>query len=431
MKKSLVALAGLAVLVSVARADDSSVEIYGLIDEGIAHIDHSLSTSPTFIFTLNSYNIPAQNQGGVTAIVSGAASMSRFGLQGHEDLGGGASAFFRLESAIDTSTGELGNNGQSVLNNANSLSTISGASSINGQFFARAAYAGLSAPGWGSVEIGRTPAFSLEQTAEFDPLHGSGLYSSIGFSGAIGGGLGITENARLDNSIKYENRIGDVGLGLQYKVGQTNDSDASEVGSVLEGMLAYRSGPLSLEATASQAKNTPALSFKLFTNDVGLRVSDTFGYMLTGKLDVTEQATLDLGFERTVQNSPSSSNNWNTQISSYYGMSIAGLVTAKAFSTSWGGAPVRTIWLGGGYKFTPVLTLDIGYYNVNNGGNNHNDQYTIQQLSFMPDYHFSKRADVYAALMFSHYSGPYLQQYSPPTLATSNAIYGVGLRFRF
>lgn len=431
MKKTLLALSVLATLTAAARAEDGSVELYGVIDEGIAHIDHSASTSPSFIFTLNSFNIPAQSQGGVTAVVSGAASMSRFGIQGREDLGGGASAFFRLESAIDTSTGELGNNGLSVLNNANSLTTISGASSINGQFFARAAYAGLSAGDWGSVEFGRTPAFSLEQTAEFDPLHGSGLYSSIGFSGTIGGGLGITENARLDNSIKYEDRLGNASFGVQYKVGQTGDSDASEVGSVLEGMLAYRSGPLSLEGTASQSKNTPALGFKLFTNDVSLRVSDTFGYMLTGKYDLTPQAAFELGFERTVQNSPSSSNNWGTQITSYYGMNLAGLVTAKPFATTWGGAPIRTIWLGGGYKFTASVKLDVAYYNVNNGGNNHNDQYTIQQLSFMPDYQFSKRFDTYAGLMFSRYSGPYLAQYSPPPLATSNAIFGAGLRLRF
>ena len=142
MKKSLLALAALSALATVARAE-GSVELYGVVDEGVAHIDHSLPASPSFIFTLNSYNIPAQNQGGVTALVSGAASMSRLGIQGHEDLGGGMSALFRLETAVNTSTGELGNNGQSVLNNANSLTTISGASSINGQFFARAAYAGL------------------------------------------------------------------------------------------------------------------------------------------------------------------------------------------------------------------------------------------------------------------------------------------------
>ena len=163
MKKSIFALAVLGALVSMARADGGSVEVYGVIDEGVAHIDHSASASPVFVFTLNSYNIPAQSQGGVTAVVSGAASMSRFGITGHEDLGGGASAFFKLESAINTSTGEIANNGQSVLNNANSLSTISGASSINGQFFSRSAYVGLSDATWGVVEFGRTTAFSLDQ----------------------------------------------------------------------------------------------------------------------------------------------------------------------------------------------------------------------------------------------------------------------------
>lgn len=431
MKKSLWVLAVSALIGTAARADGGAVQLYGIIDEGLAHIDHSLPPNSSFVFSLNSYNIPAQKQGGVTALVSGAASMSRVGIQGSEDLTGSVRGFFRVESALDTSTGVIANNGQSVLENANSLTTISGASSINGQFFSRAAYVGISDAAWGSLEAGRTTAFSLDQTSEFDPLHASGLYSPIGFSGGIGGGLGITENARLDNSVRYENTVGGVSFGAQYKIPQTGSGDAGGVGSVLEGMLAYRNGPLSLDATASRARNTPALTFKLFTNDVGLRVSDTYGYMLTGKYQVLPQLALDLGYEHTVQNAPSSSNDWSTQINSYYGMSLAGLVTAKAFSPTWGGAPVKVVWAGGGYKASEAVTVDLAYYNVDNGGNNHNDQYTIQQVSVMPDYHFSKRMDSYVALMWSHYGGQYLLQQSPIVLATSNLIYGIGLRYRF
>jgi predicted porin len=153
--------------------------------------------------------------------------------------------------------------------------------------------------------------------------------------------------------------------------------------------------------------------------------------MLTGKYDFTPEFALKAGYEHTVQSTPSSSNDWNTQITTYYGMSIAGLVTAKAFDPTWGNAPVTTAWIGEGYKYSENVVLDAGYYNVNNGGNNHNDQYTIQALSFMADYYFNKRTDVYIGLMFTHYSGPYLEQQSPPTLVTSNAIFGTGLRLKF
>ena len=430
MKKNLLALATLSIVATAAHAQDN-VELYGVLDEGFAHIDHSLSANDQFVFTLNPYNITAQNQNSVNALVSGGASMSRWGIQGTEDLGGGMKAFFKLESAINLGGGEIANNGQTVLNNANSLTTISGASAINGQLFSRAAYVGIGDANLGSIQLGRTTAFSLDQTVEFDPLHGSGLYSPLGFSGQIGGGLGITETTRLDNSIKYENKLEGIGFGLQYKIAQTSSSDAADVGSVLEGMLSYQTGGLNLKLTGSQAKNTPALSFKLFTNDVGLRVSDTTGYMLTGKYDFTPAFALKAGYEHTVQSTPSAANNWGTQITTYYGMSLAGLVTAKAFDPTWGNAPVTTAWIGEGYKYSDNLVLDAGYYNVNNGGNNHNDQYTIQALSFMADYYFNKRADVYVGLMFPQYNGPYLAQQNPPTLASSNAIYGAGLRLKF
>jgi len=430
MKKTLLALAALSMFSTLTYADDN-VQLYGILDEGFAHIDHSLTANNQFVFSLNSYNIPAQNQQSVNALVSGGASMSRWGIQGNEDLGGGMKAFFRLEAALNLGSGQIANNGQTVLNNANSLTSISGAAAINGQLFSRAAYVGLGDATLGNLQVGRTTAFSFDQTGEFDPLHASGLYSPVGFSGQIGGGLGITENTRLDNSLKYENNLGDFGVGLQYKIGSTKSSDAADVGSVLEGMLSYQSGPLKVELTGSQVKNTPALSFKLFTNDVGLRVSDSSGFMLTAKYDVTSEFNLKAGYEHTVQSTPSSTNNWGTQITNYYGMSIAGSVTAKAFDPSWGDAPVTSAWVGEGYKFSDNLTLDAGYYNINNGGNHHNDQYTIQALSAMLDYHFTKRTDVYAGLMLTHYSGEYLVQQSPPTLASSNAIVGAGLRLKF
>jgi general bacterial porin, GBP family len=345
----------------------------------------------------------------------------------HEFYGvSGASGFFKLEGAINTASGQIANNGRSVLNNANSLSTISSASAINGQAFSRAQYVGISYPLFGSIQVGRTVAFSTEQSTEFDPLHASGLYSPIGYSGTIGGGLGITENARLDNSVRYDNKIGPVSFGLQYKIGQTDSSEAADVGSVLEAMVAYRGGPLSVELAASETRNTPAISYKLFTNDVGLRVSNTFGFMLGAKFDLTQKAAIYAGVEHTDQTIPSSSNNWSTQITSYYAMPIAGLVTAKAFASSWGDAPIRVLWVGADYQFTDSFSVNVGYYNVNNEANSHNDQYTNQQFAILPDYKFDEHFDVYAGVLIAHYTGAYLTQFSPITVATGNVLYGIG-----
>ena len=428
MKKSVLALVVMSAIASVAGAAEGSIEIYTILDDSVAHIEHSLPTSDVHTFGFNSYNVPAQDQGTRWAVVSGAEQMSRYGVQGNETFSNGMSGFFKLEGAMNTASGQIANNGRSVLNNANDLSTISSASSINGQAFSRAQYVGISYPLFGSIQVGRTVVFSTEQISEFDPLHASGLYSPIGYSGTIGGGLGITENGRFDNSIRYDNKIGDVSFGLQYKIGQTDSSEAADLGTALEGMVAYRGGPLSVELAASETKNTPSLSYKLFTNDVGLRVSNSFGFMLGGKYDLTPKAAIFAGVEHTDQTIPSGSNNWSAQITSYYNMPIAGLVTAKAFNSAWGDAPIRVLWVGADYRFTDAFSLSVGYYNVNNEANSHNDQYTNQQFAIMPDYKFNDRFDVYAGLMIAHYTGAYLTQFSPITLATGNVLYGIGLR---
>jgi general bacterial porin, GBP family len=428
VKKSVLAFVVMGVTAAAACAAEGSIEIYTVLDDSVAHIEHSLPTSDVHTFGFNSYNLPGQDQGSRWAVVSGAEQMSRYGLQGNESFSNGFSGFFKLEGAINAASGQIANNGRSVLNNANDLSTISSASSINGQAFSRAQYVGISYPLAGSIQFGRTVAFSTEQVSEFDPLHASGLYSPIGYSGTIGGGLGITENGRFDNSIRYDNKIGDVSFGLQYKIGQTDSSEAADVGTALEGMVAYRSGPFSVELAGSETRNTPALSYKLFTNDVGLRVSDTFGFMLGAKYDLTSKAAIYAGFEHTDQTIPSASNNWSAQITSYYAMPITGLVTAKAFDPSWGDAPIRVYWAGADFKLTEAFQLSVGYYNVNNEANSHNDQYTIQQFSILPDYKFNERFDVYAGVMIAHYTGAYLTQFAPITVATGNVLYGIGLR---
>ena len=182
--------------------------------------------------------------------------------------------------------------------------------------------------------------------------------------------------------------------------------------------------------TGSKTKNTPTLSYKLFTNDVGLRVSDSTGFMLGAKYAIRPKAAIYAGVEHTDQTIAASLNDWSTQISSYYNMPIAGLVTAKAYNSTWGEAPIRTLWVGGDCHFTENMYLEVGYYNVNNGGDNHNNQYTNQQFSLMPSYIFSKHFDVYAGLIFTHYTGPYFAQYSPPALASNNVLYGIGFRAR-
>src|SRR4029077_17390625 len=160
---------GLATAATVFDSERARVEIYGILDAGIGYLEHSYAGSDVLASTVNSFNLNA-SPNSWTGLYSGGFSMSRFGFRGEAEFGSGQKGFFRLESAINVTTGNLSNNGQAIYNNINGLKTANSASAINGQFFARAAYLGFSDPNWGSVELGRTTNFSLDQTAAFDPL---------------------------------------------------------------------------------------------------------------------------------------------------------------------------------------------------------------------------------------------------------------------
>jgi len=89
MKKSLFAIAAVTAFAGAAQAQ-SSVTVYGILDVG--YIGGNVRGSSA---TTN-----GQAKGTYSGIGSSAESTSRLGFRGTEDLGGGMSAFFTLETGI-------------------------------------------------------------------------------------------------------------------------------------------------------------------------------------------------------------------------------------------------------------------------------------------------------------------------------------------
>lgn len=112
-------------------------------------------------------------------------------------------------------------------------------------------------------------------------------------------------------------------------------------------------------------------------------------------------------------------------------LTTSGLGFGNWGSLGYGAAKVTTTWFGGTYALSPSFDVSTAYYNINNAAIavKGDGQYTIAAYSVLADYHFSKMSDAYAGLMSLNYSGDYMTAHS--TLATSNAIYGAGLRVRF
>lgn len=196
MKKSLLALAVLGAFAGAASAQ-SNVTVYGVFDIGLAHENNGVNS--------------------VNRMDSGNQSGSRLGFKGSEDLGGGLSAVFQIETGFNGDTGTLGQ---------------------GGRIFGRQSYVGLNG-GFGSVKLGRqyTPLFLALDT--IDPM-GTGL---------TGGGSGITSlfnpgtgDVRMSNTIDYSITAGPISAELAYGLGEVAGSSSGN--RQIGASLAYANGPI-------------------------------------------------------------------------------------------------------------------------------------------------------------------------------------------
>ena len=153
--------------------------------------------------------------GPATKLTSGVENGSRIIFRGNEDLGGGNSAVFMLESGFQADTGALGQ---------------------GGLLFGRQAWMGLSSQRWGTLTMGRQYTLNYAIMAQVgDPfLAGlAGVFSNV-FSNS---------GARLNNSVKYATpRLRGWNAELLYGAGEVASS--TKTASSAGAALAYSAGRL-------------------------------------------------------------------------------------------------------------------------------------------------------------------------------------------
>jgi predicted porin len=153
--------------------------------------------------------------GAVTKVSSGLENGSRLIFKGTEDLGGGNSAIFLMESGFQADTGTLGQ---------------------GGLLFGRQVYVGLASRDWGTLTMGRqyTPNYAIMAQVG-DPFAAglAGVFSSV-FANS---------GARMNNTVKYITpKSHHVNAEFAYGAGEVAGDSAT--GSSAGAALVYADGKL-------------------------------------------------------------------------------------------------------------------------------------------------------------------------------------------
>src|SRR6267154_957964 len=225
------------------KADSSltwnGITLYGIVDVGVQYQTHGVPISDYFPAGTESI-VQKNSNGSINAITPSNLSQSRIGLSGNEPLVGDWAGVFRLETFFNPQSGNISDALKSqVLNNGRALSAQSTNvdSSVAGQLFAGAAYAGFSSPTVGAFTFGRHVTLLADGVAKYDPMAASNAFSLIGFSGTAAGG-GDTEDRRLDQSVKYTGKYGPLHLGALYQFSGASGSANTAVQLQLGGDFA-------------------------------------------------------------------------------------------------------------------------------------------------------------------------------------------------
>ncbi|CAD6534461.1 hypothetical protein LMG27952_02960 [Paraburkholderia hiiakae] len=335
---------GAALVASPAFAQ-SSVTLYGAVDDAITYVNNQNGHSNVYL-----------RQGNLYA--------SKFGLQGKEDLGGGTFAIFDLQNGFDLNSGAL---------------------SSSGLIFNRQAYVGLQNQNLGTFTAGRqyTPYYLF-----VGPLTGSSWLT--GATGAHPGDIdGLDTTVRINNSATYTSPIFyGVQASAMYALGGIAGSTGK--GQTWSAALRYSAGPVSLAAAILRMDNAQ------LTSGFDSSSTGSFGKssLNTGYVSASAVQHIAAAGNYTIGNLIVGASYSNVQY-------IAGgksIFHDTAIFNTWAALAV--------YRFTPAFDVGGGFaYTLASQANGITSGARYQQYSLKESYHLSKRTTLYALQAYQHAGG--------------------------
>jgi predicted porin len=353
MKRIALSTLSLALLgvTGVAHAQ-SSVTLYGLIDESIQYVNNATPAG-----------------GHVYQLFSGNLQGSRFGLKGTEDLGGGLKAIFQLENGFDVNSGKLGQ---------------------GSRLFGRQAYVGLSHDAYGTFTAGRQydPLVDMVQPLTADNYFGSTF--------ATPGDVDNNDNSsRTNNALKY---VSPVFAGFQFEGLYALGGVAGQTGSGQTWGAAgtYATGPFSVAAGYLSMSNNHATALVrttgwtgtsdgMFDSNFPTSAGVNAAYATASRIGIASVAVQYVTGPWT--------GNLSYSNAQYYHDGSSTFGQTQKYE-------VGRAYLG--YQITPAALVGIGYAYTKGHGDS---SATYNQVSLGGDYSLSKRTDLYLVGAYQHASG--------------------------
>lgn len=433
----------------VAQAQ-SKVELWGIVDVAVRHTNNE-----------------GKDKGGLTKMIGGGMSQSRWGLNVEEDLGGGSKALAHMEHRFNADTGEK---------------------DATAPFF-QLSYVGLQGP-YGKLTMGR------QWNVLFDVV--TSTYASFPYSpymDAYKPELGMAAGARSSNSLKYtlatpsRNWVGT----LQYSFAEGNNTDAlgSAAGNAANTAMAAAAGTAAANAAAAGGLATPAGQLAYRNTLAQAAGAGALGYInsAAGQTQAAGIATGALkqvggflrysengisvggGYLRTELPGGSDLDAWTVggsyrsgplYVNLGYGLNkfkmeqagatdIAGTIRntidKTILNSMWGstvaGSPNggfqagdankrQMVKVGFGYQITPQINAGLHYFHAKQSGGvsglyNGKANFMIAAV----DYAFSKRTDAYFAVDHTRVSGGERMSIDSASSTRSRTGITAGLRHRF
>jgi predicted porin len=344
-------ISGMAVaaLMPSLAAAQSSVSLYGVIDEGIDYVNNS-----------GGHALWRMRDGTYDGMYG-----SRWGLKGEEDLGGGLKALFKLESGFSLENGELRQGGRE---------------------FGRQAYVGLSKDDLGTVTLGR----QYDSVVDYvQPVTAAG---QIGGPFVHGGDIDNTDNSfRVNNAIKYTSpSLAGATFGGMYAFTNSNAPGTGTTGMWSVG-ASYALGGFNAGAAYFYAKNPASLftdgDFVSNTTGSAIGASGPFSYVG----NPSNEQIVGVGVSYTAGGALVGIDYTNTKFDD-----ANGTTSAVTFSN-------YEVW--GTYNVTKNLLVGAAYCFTDGKVDYDDSSPKYHQVSLMTSYSLSKRTTLYAMGAFQQAAG--------------------------